>query len=141
MAILSGTNDGSNEIEVRVKKWPENTCFEEHIKIGDREKANARSCERYIVPEAGKQYKIEIILKAGYQWDFQQLRVELFFPNIEKPVSYERIYGLNYVDGKGNSSGDSRYMLHSTNRFEVNGRKLAGACFVFGALAVGMNHS
>jgi hypothetical protein len=92
MAILTGTQDGSNEVEVRIKRWPENTYFEEHIKIGDREKVNATSCDRYIVPEPGTQYYIEVVLKAGYNFNCQEVQVELFFPGVKKEVSKLRIY-------------------------------------------------
>ncbi|EPE29873.1 hypothetical protein GLAREA_01033 [Glarea lozoyensis ATCC 20868] len=133
MAILSGRADGSNEVEVRVKRWPEDTYFEEYIKTGDREKATATACERYIVPEPGKQYIIEVVLKAGYDFNCQEVRIELFFPGIEKEVSKLRIF---YPGPCVGVSPDRKYTLIGTNKFEVDGRISSGARFVFNAVSI-----
>jgi hypothetical protein len=57
MAILS---QQINQVEVRIRRHPQNTYFDEYVKVGDREKTDATSCNRYIIPEPGQMYTIEL---------------------------------------------------------------------------------
>ena len=74
MAILKCGND---EYEVRIKRYPEKTYFDEYVKTGDREKSSATSCDRYIVGEDGVRYTIEVTLKKGFTFG----EFEVFGPN------------------------------------------------------------
>jgi hypothetical protein len=54
MAILKSGND---EYEVRIKRYPEKTYFDEYIKTVEREKKAATTCKRYIVGGDGVRYE------------------------------------------------------------------------------------
>jgi hypothetical protein len=76
MAILKSGND---EYEVRIKRYPEKTYFDEYVKTGHREKSSATSCDRYIIGEDGVRYTIEVTLKKGFDFeDFKIVRAKLY---------------------------------------------------------------
>ncbi|KAE9374197.1 hypothetical protein N431DRAFT_556570 [Stipitochalara longipes BDJ] len=77
MAILS---EQGNEYEVRIVRRPQNTYFDEHVKIGDRERPDAVECDRNIVAEPEQRYGIEVTLKSGFRWgEFDEVWVGLIF--------------------------------------------------------------
>ena len=81
MAILKSGND---EYEVRIKRYPEKTYFDEYVKTGDREESSATSCDRYIVGEDGVRYTIEVTLKKGFSFgDYEVVRARLYIPGHE----------------------------------------------------------
>jgi hypothetical protein len=86
MAILS---EGDDQYEVRIKRYPDKTYFDEHIKVGDREKPNAQSCERYIVGEEKITYTIELILHKGFNFGkYEFVRMQLWFHGQKQEVGY-----------------------------------------------------
>jgi hypothetical protein len=142
MAILSGTADGTNEVEVRVKRYSENTSFEEHVKLGDQEQPCATSCQRYIVPEYGARYYIEVTFKAGYVYTpaDHSVKIGLFFPRIEQPVAYCLTPFLGHPSAfPGRLREDYMCNLTESKGLNINGLNARTARFVFEALSIGEN--
>jgi hypothetical protein len=84
MAILKS---GGDEYEVRIKKYPEKTYFDEYIKTGDREEPSDTSCDRYIIGEDGVRYTIEVTLKKGFSFgNYDVVQAQLFIPGQEKGI-------------------------------------------------------
>ncbi|KAG4436987.1 hypothetical protein IFR05_007525 [Cadophora sp. M221] len=84
MAILT---EAGNEYEVNVVRRPQNTKFEEYVKVGERESTSDRSRERYIVGEPGQTYAIEVAIKKGFSWGkYDQLEVGLLYPGMDCSV-------------------------------------------------------
>jgi hypothetical protein len=85
MAILSL---GPNKVEVCIRRHPQNTSFDEYVKVGDREKTDATSCDRYIIPEPGQIYTIEVTLKRGYNFGKADcVSASLCLLGVAKPIS------------------------------------------------------
>jgi len=132
MAILE---EGEDEYEVTIKRHPAGTYFEEHIKIGDREKLGCLTRDRYIVSEAGMAYTIEVRLKKGFNFGvFCMVRAKLFFPgqkenitviNLRRPSSLEKVLNEDMV--KNLEFAD----------VELNGKKMLGTRFAFRSLIAG----
>ncbi|TAQ89276.1 hypothetical protein B7494_g2409 [Chlorociboria aeruginascens] len=57
-----------SEVDVRIKRYPEGSYYDEYVKIGDLEKPNATEFERYIVAEPGTMFEVEITLKKGFNF-------------------------------------------------------------------------
>ncbi|KUJ20085.1 uncharacterized protein LY89DRAFT_731318 [Mollisia scopiformis] len=75
MVVLQ--EDG-NEYEIRVKRIPQNTYFDERQKFGDPEEVDATTADRYIVAEPGQMYAVEVTVKAGLKWGtYSHVRVSL----------------------------------------------------------------
>ena len=90
MAILKGS--GNDEYEVRIKRYPEKTYFDEYIKTGDREKPGAASCDRYMVGEDGARYTIEVTLKKGFRFgEFDLVQAQLLVPGKVDSVCHKDI--------------------------------------------------
>ena len=65
MAIL---NVPGGQIEVVVVKHPDGTIYEEHVKLGEREKPDAKECDRYIVGEPGAKFYIKVKPLKGFNF-------------------------------------------------------------------------
>lgn len=130
MAILS---EGGNEYEVKIIRRPQDTYFTEHVKVGNLEKPDAESCERYIVAESGQRYAIEVTIKQGFRWGhFDEIDISMAF--IER--SYIACMILRRVDyGRQLKKEDVTVYLDCLN-FQV-ARDLVGAPFCFRGLAIG----
>lgn len=86
MAILKEHKD---QYEVRVKKYSDNTYFDEHLRLDAREKPGATSCRRYIVPEKDENFVFEVTLHEGFDFEqYDQVRLELFLPGMKNPTSF-----------------------------------------------------
>lgn len=133
MAILSKE---INQVEVRIKRYPEGTYFDEYIKVGDREKRDATTCERYIIPEPGVTYTIEVTLKKGYQ-----------FGKCNDVTASLRLSGSPTVIACGYIGApqdESEYLekdlvkdVEFTDIIQVGGRKISGARLAFRQISVG----
>jgi hypothetical protein len=78
MAILKERGD---QYEVRIKRYPEGTYFDEYVKNGERDKSSAKKCDRYIIGESGVKYTIEVTLRNGFNFGkYDRVHVQLFFP-------------------------------------------------------------
>jgi hypothetical protein len=130
MAILA--EDG-NQYEVRIKRIPHNTYFEEHVKVGDREKPDAIKCDRYIVGEPGQQYAVQITIKKGFQWNqFEEVSMGLYLPGSLDPLAWTYL-GKSIAGRIGN--GDVTIDLDCINHESL--RNFIGAPFSFKNLAIG----
>jgi hypothetical protein len=90
MAIL---RDGSNEYEIRIKRYPDGTYFDEYIKLDNREQQGGTACYRYIVGEDGVRYTIEVTLKEGFTFgNFDQVQVQLNVQGQEEEVCVKNIF-------------------------------------------------
>ncbi|KUJ20084.1 uncharacterized protein LY89DRAFT_731317 [Mollisia scopiformis] len=84
MAILK---QGENEVEVRIKRDSDGACFEEYVKLGERDKLNGQECKRYIVGQPGETYSIEITLKQGYDFGTaKKVKALLYMPGSNRKV-------------------------------------------------------
>jgi hypothetical protein len=132
MAILKG---GNEEYEVRIKRYPEKTYFDEYIKTGEREKTAATKCKRYIVGEDGVKYTIEVTLKKGFMFgEFHSVQAKLKVPGKTDSVCHKNIRRpADYKDGiKEKITTELEYA-----DVTVRGLKLMGARFAFRSLALG----
>ena len=132
MAILKC---GNEEYEVRIKRYPEKTYFDEYIKTGEREKTAATTCKRYIVGEGGVKYTIEVTLKKGFMFgEFHSVQAQLKVPGKTSPVSHKNIRRpADYKDGiKEKITTELEYA-----DVTVRGLKFLGARFAFRSLALG----
>jgi hypothetical protein len=90
MAVLT---EESDQYEVRMKRFPEGTYFDEYVKTGERDKPTATECDRYIIGESGVKYTIEVTLRKGFNFGkFSQIRVMLFFPGSKSSISFIDIF-------------------------------------------------
>jgi hypothetical protein len=133
MAILKSGND---EYEVRIKRYPEKTYFDEYVKTGDREKSSAISCDRYIIGEDGVRYTIEVTLRKGFDFeDFNIVQAQLCVPGQEESISFKNIQRpADYKDGiKKDLMTELQYV-----DVTVGGSEVRGARFGFRNLLLGM---
>jgi hypothetical protein len=134
MAIL--TQD-DNKVEVKIKRFPQGTDFNEYVKIGDREKRGATSCERYIIPEPGTKYAIEITLKKGYLFgpDCNCVKATLYLPGVPQRIDYKRFHLFHL--GQDPLAEDVTRRLEFAEKLEVGGVKLSGARLAFREILIG----
>jgi hypothetical protein len=70
------------EYEIRIKRYPEGTYFEEHVKTevidwyGDNER------ERYIIGESGTKFTVEVTLKKGFYFGDCDVRLSCFYQDV-----------------------------------------------------------
>jgi len=135
MAILSL---GPNTVKVCIRRHPQNTYFNEYVKIGDQEKTDATSCNRYIIPEPGQMYTIEVTLKRGYNFgNAGSVSASLCLPGVAKPISALQIRPPN--DYKNFIKEDLKVHLTYIKRVRVDGRSISGARLVFGEVSIGIS--
>jgi hypothetical protein len=133
MAILS--HDG-NEVEVNIKRHPQQTYFDEYVKVGDREKRGAESCERYIVPEPGTMYTIEVTLKRGFRFgSCQCVEVSLWLPGQDRETSYTIFRPP--PDSSEHAEEDMTRTIEYADFLEIDGRPMKGARLAFRDISIG----
>jgi hypothetical protein len=134
MAILSKE---INQVEVRIRRHPENTYFDEYIKVGDREKTDATSCDRYIIPELGEMYTIEVTLRRGYNFgNSKSVSAALFLPGVARPISRTVIWPPK--DYENFTDEDIKIELTYAERVKVNGLDISGARLAFRGVSIGI---
>jgi hypothetical protein len=132
MAILKCGND---EYEVRIKRYPEKTYFDEYVKTGDREKSSAIACDRYIIGEDGVRYTIEVTLKKGFTFgEFDRVQAQLFVSGHKRSTSFRNMW--RPADYEGGIKTDLTTELEYAD-VTVGGSKVLGARFGFRSLAIG----
>jgi hypothetical protein len=132
MAILK---NGNNEYEVRIKRYPEKTYFDEYVKTGDREEPWAMSCDRYIVGEDGVRYTIEVTLKKRFSFgDYEVVRAKLYIPGHEDSISENDVHKPE--DFENGIKSDMTIELQYAD-VTVEGSKVLGARFGFRNLLLG----
>jgi hypothetical protein len=133
MAILSKE---INQVEVRIRRHPENTYFDEYVKVGDREKADATSCDRYIIPEIGQMYTIEVTLKRGYNFgNSNAVKASLHLPGVTQAISAISIFPPKDYDDF--TEEDLTIHLTYAERVRIGGCNISGARLVFHKVSIG----
>lgn len=128
----------TNQVEVRIKRYPQSTYFDKNVKAGDDEKRDASSCERYIAPEAGQMYTVETTLKKGYQFgNCKIVQAALYLPGFGAPVSMHNFHKPKDVLADGYLQDDLVAVMEYTGSSKPEGRPLSGSRFVFHQLAIG----
>lgn len=130
MAILK-TEQG--DIEVRIKRHPDDTYYDEYIKVEDKDKDFDESCERYIIPEPGTTYSIETTLKNGFCFDkYGGIGAQLSF--LGGKIVSRNCFWNTFRNSKIKT--DISKTIQCVN-VEVDGEKMIGARFALRALEVG----
>ncbi|KAK0101031.1 hypothetical protein ONS96_006261 [Cadophora gregata f. sp. sojae] len=134
MAIL---NDGNDTYEVRIKRYPDGTYFDEHIKVEEREKLGARKCTRYLVGEADMRYTIEFTLHKGFDFGtYDRAQAQLYFPGITSSICHLDVFKPLGLEGL--TSEDITKKLEYADVI-IGGRKMLGTRFAFRGLAADEN--
>ncbi|TEY54234.1 hypothetical protein BOTCAL_0240g00020 [Botryotinia calthae] len=135
MAILNTTQ---GEVEVRIKRYPDNTHYDEYIKVERKELASDTMRTRYIVAEPDTIYYIEVTLKAGFDFGgYEVIDAVLYFSEQEKQISaisFQNYEGLKKI--KENIVQKIQYA-----NVEVDGEKVLGARFAFRGIEMDENLS
>jgi len=128
MAIL---NQDKNQVEVRIRREPEGSYFDEFVKIEGAPPPNVQTCEHYIVGEPGITYSIEVTLKAGYD-----------FGKCKAVKAWLHTHGRNNAVAEAGfierttTTGDLKRILSKTNLL-IEGQRLKGASLTFKELNIG----
>jgi len=136
MAILK---DGTDEYEVRIKRYPDKTYFDEYVTLSEREEVKARKCDRYIVGEEGVTYSIEVTLKAGFNFgDFTCVRASVC---LASQYRYQDEIGHVTIrkrpgDEYRPTTSDITSSIEYANT-KLDGKPMLGARFTFRNLVVG----
>ncbi|KAH7377948.1 hypothetical protein BKA64DRAFT_750362 [Cadophora sp. MPI-SDFR-AT-0126] len=134
MAILK---DGDDTYEVRIKRYPDGTYFDEHIKVEEREKPGAEECTRYIVGEAGMRYTIEVTLRKGFDFGKDdRVQAQLFFPGIKSSICYLDVFKPLGLAGLTTEDITKRLEFADVT---IGGRKMLGTRLAFRSLAADEN--
>lgn len=112
---------------------PENV-FDEYVKIGDREKANATLCDRYIISEPGQMYTVEVTLKKGYHFgNWSRVFTGLFLPGVDREISSEV---FRHPRDKDFIEEDMSVSMAYARSLHVNGRALSGSRFALRTMKI-----
>jgi hypothetical protein len=132
MTIL---RQGANLVEVRVKREPEGTYFDEHSKPGQHGIPNSKSCERYIAGEEGIACSIEVTLKKGYSFgNYNKVRANLYTHGRPESVACGEFLK---DEKKASVRNEDVKLLLSQTSLSIGGQKLEGATLAFKGLNVG----
>jgi hypothetical protein len=135
MAILFDVE--ANEYEVRIKRYPEGTYFEEHVKTERRERDWDQDRERYIIGESGAKFTIEVTLRKGFYFvEYDVVQAQLFLPGRDDSVTRIHINKPSDLDGKRRTTSDIIDQLQYAD-VEIGGKKVLGARFAFRDLVIG----
>jgi len=128
----------ANQYEVRIKRYPEGTYFDEHVKTKHREWDCDDERERYIIGESGVKFTIEVTLRKGFYFGgYDYVQAQLFLPGRDESVSCIEIYKPSDLNWKGRTTSDIIEELEHAD-IEINGLKVLGARFAFRDLVIGL---
>ncbi|TGO40014.1 hypothetical protein BHYA_0044g00340 [Botrytis hyacinthi] len=135
MAIL---NTSQGEVEVRIKRYPDDTYYDEYIKVEGKEKSTDIKRERYIVAEPDTTYHIEVTLKAGFDFgDHDVIAAYLYFSDGNNLISSIGFWEHKYTRKlKEDIVKNIQY-----DDVEVDGEKVFGARFSFRQIEIDENPS
>ncbi|KAF5871091.1 uncharacterized protein Bfra_007604 [Botrytis fragariae] len=125
MAIL---NTSQGEVEVRIKRYPDDTYYDEHIKVERKELASDVIRTRYIIAEPDTLYYIEVTLKPGFDTGgYDAIDAKLYFSD-----PGEQISSICFWQLKGpRKLKESIVQKIQYADVEVDGEKVLGARFSF----------
>ncbi|KAF7865785.1 hypothetical protein EAF04_005950 [Stromatinia cepivora] len=126
MLILNTKQD---DVEVPIKRYPDDTYHDEYIKVEDKEDHSDKKRERYIVAEPGTTYYIEFGLKKGYDFgEYSLIKARLFFPGRDQAISRFK-FGAK-PENRPKLKTDLIEKIQYAD-VEVDGQKMLGARFAF----------
>jgi hypothetical protein len=131
MAILK---EGKDQYEVRIKRCPDETYFDEYIDFENREKPDATRCKRYIIGEEGKRFIVQATLHKGFDFgEYKKVQLQLWLPGMSYPVSSVDIKRPGYTTKLSVSM--SRKLEYTNDVIAIGGQ--LETRFVFRSLEVG----
>lgn len=131
MAILNTTQ---GEVEVRIKRYPDNTYYDEYIKVERKELASDTIRTRYIVAEPDTIYYIEVTLEAGFDFgEYELISANLYFSDQVNHIS-----ATYFQNPEGpRKIRESMVQMIQYADVEVDGEKVHGARFAFRGIEIG----
>ncbi|ATZ58816.1 hypothetical protein BCIN_16g04900 [Botrytis cinerea B05.10] len=135
MAILNTTQ---GEVEVRIKRYPDNTYYDEYIKVERKELASDTMRTRYIVAEPDTIYYIEVTLEAGFDFgEYELISANLYFSDQVNHIS-----ATYFQNPEGpRKIRESMVQMIQYADVEVDGEKVHGARFAFRGIEIDENLS
>lgn len=132
MAILKNFR---GEIEVRIKRYPDETYYDEFIKTNRREQENDESHERYIISESGTAFFIEVTLRKGFSGGYEDNCVEaaIILPGHEEPIGSLHFYPPAYPK----ETEEDKVLRFKDFDVDVDGYTMRDASFSFRELQIG----
>jgi hypothetical protein len=137
MAILKQVE---GEYKVLIMRQPENTYFDEYVKVDGREKHYAIERKRYIKAEGGTLISIEVTLKPGFDFgNFDRVQAQLCFPGQAGSVSWVDIKKPITVYHNKKLPRTAVTLTGQMNHANItlNGQRILGAQFAFRGLDIG----
>jgi hypothetical protein len=127
----------ANQYEVRIKRYPEGTYFEEHVKTKHREWDWDDDRERYIIGESGALFTIEVTLRKGFYFGkYDAVQALLFLPGRHDSVCHINMYKPSDLKRRQRTTSDIIDELRYAD-VEIDGLKVLGARFTFRDLVIG----
>ncbi|THV51411.1 hypothetical protein BGAL_0112g00330 [Botrytis galanthina] len=128
MAILK-TELG--EVEVRIKRYSDDTYYDEYIKVESKEKSTDIKRERYIVAEPDTTFYIEVILKEGFKMSkYSSIDAHVYVADTEENISSITLLS-RHVDGSKRKAKIDHIKKIQYADLEIDGQKILGARFAF----------
>ncbi|KAF7935425.1 uncharacterized protein EAE97_008332 [Botrytis byssoidea] len=128
MAILK-TELG--EVEVRIKRYPDDTYYDEYIKVEGKEKSTDIERERYIVAEPDTTFYIEVTLKEGFKiGKYSSIGAFVHLPDRDDSISSIALLSRHVVESNRNVKIDHIQKMQYAD-VEIDGQKMLGARFAF----------
>jgi hypothetical protein len=73
---------GYGEVEVRIRKQPEDAYFEEHVKLNVACIADPNSCKIYVIREPVVTFSTEVTLKARFDLQIANTLPPIYMPMV-----------------------------------------------------------
>ncbi|TGO57022.1 hypothetical protein BOTNAR_0210g00100 [Botryotinia narcissicola] len=128
MAILK-TELG--EVEVRIKRYPDDTYHDEYIKVEGKEKITDIKRERYIAAEPDTTYYIEVTLKEGFKiGKYSSIEAHVCVADTNGTISSITLLSRHTEGLKRKAKTDHIQKMQYAD-VEIDGQKMLGARFVF----------
>ncbi|TGO09251.1 hypothetical protein BTUL_0174g00340 [Botrytis tulipae] len=128
MAILK-TELG--EVEVRIKRYPDDTYYDEYIKVEGKEKSTDIERERYIVAEPDTTFYIEVTLKEGFKiGKYSSIDARVCVADTNGSISSITLLSRHTEGSKRKAKTDHIQNMQYAD-VEIDGQKMLGARFAF----------
>ncbi|KAF7886688.1 uncharacterized protein EAF02_003335 [Botrytis sinoallii] len=128
MAILK-TKLG--KVEVRIKRYPDDTYYDEYIKVEGKERSTDFSRERYIIAEPDITFYIEVILKEGFKMSkYSSIDARVYVADKDKFISSTTLLSSDIEGSKRKAKTDHIQKMQYVD-VKIDGQKILGARFAF----------
>ena len=132
MAILKC---GGNTYEVRIKRYPQGTYFDEYVTTESRIPAEVKTAERRIIGEADQMYTVELTIHEGFHFGvYDRVNFAIWLPGQSQEIA--QLCVRKPDDYKGHLKQAITTELQSAKESAV-GAEMSGKRFVFRSLIVG----